>query len=307
MNSHELLRRAQTRREMVALAMQRVAIKVDFTPHELRQHLEKVEKLQSIFGAPNDSKGNPTGKAGRTVVFMKKWLAEQSDYGLPPVGEKFKIFVGRVMDSANHIWGQEEAIRDICRDIAYNFHFNPLEVNLVDTKQNTKPHVGYRPKSFEEKEEKKEVTTPPPEKADLGRMSPMLQPNQGPLNMPTASRAVKLKAFASEFREEGKDNTSFETVPVVTRQDYIEDIDKAKKASDFPKDDSANWNNRNRGVNDLLRDLKPKDYEVDSDRQKEEEKQIKEYTKDNLYPTLGFTRSPIKKFAAEVDEPQKKN
>lgn len=288
MNSHTLLERAKFRRRLAAMAMRRTAAKKEMTPQEVKQALEKAKNLQSIFGAPNDAKGNPVGKAGRTISLMEKWLKAKGDYGVPPLGEQFKNFVTQEMDGSNYIWGHEEAVRDLSRDIHYNFGFDPDQVNLVEQKEKG-PEIQTAPKAEAEQ-------------AAMTQMAPMLQPNQGPLNMGASVKGFTREGQYAYQMSEVDDKTELPETPVVTRVDYEEDIEKAKADSEFGKEPKWTFNGRNVGKNDLVRDFTSKEMEHDAPKSTlDEHEQLDDYKKpDELYPVRGFAkRKEVKSFVSQ--------
>lgn len=286
MNGQVLLERAKFRRRLAVMAMQQFAAKREMTPQEVQKALQKTDKLQSIFGAPKGADGKPIGKAGRTIALMEKWLKAKDKFDLPPIGEQFKTFVTEELDSSNYIWGHEEAVRDLSRDIQYNFGFDPDQVSLVEEKE-------------------KETKKVPNQTVNLSHMAPMVQPLQGPLNMNAQLKNFTKKGQYAYRPAEVKDHTVLPETPVVTRVDYEEDIEKAKQASEFGKEPEWTFNNRNVAQNNLLEDksaeeLNKKEPSVSS----EEKKQFDDYHKpDRLYPIRGFVKkSKVRKFAQTVSD-----
>lgn len=284
MNSDFLLERAKYRRRLAATALRRTAAKREMTPDEVQKALQKTDKLQSIFGAPNDTNGNPVGKAGRTISLMEKWLKAKGEHGLPPLGEQFKTFVTQEMDGSNYIWGHEEAVRDLSRDIHYNFGFDPDQVSLVETKD--EPAV-------------------PPQTADMGHMAPMVQPIENGLTMSTSG---SVKGFTKESQyayppSERDDHTVLPETPVVTRVDYEEDIEKAKELSEFAKKPVWTFNQRDVGKNNTLDEKSSSEMRRDPPASTlDEEEQYDDYKKpDNLYPVRGFANKPAIRSFAQID------
>lgn len=294
MDSCLLFERAKFRRKLAALAISRIAAKKEMTPQEIKEALEKPTKLQSIFGAPKDSSGKSVGKAGRTIALMEKWLKQKGKYGLPPVGDQFKVFVTQELDGSNYIWGHEEAVRDLSRDIHYNFGFDPDQVSVVEAKE-TEESLTVQPKA--ETEEAKQ--------ANMGQLPPMVKPLQGPLNMASVKKFTREAQFAYQMSE-ADDYTVLPETPVVTRVDYYEsiekngDLEKAKEKSEFGKEPAWTFNDRQVGKNDLLEDLDADEYEKEEPAVGLLEKeQLDDYDKpDSLYPVRGFVKKqPIKGFA----------
>jgi hypothetical protein len=304
MNSDNLLERAKHRRRLAAMAMQRTAVKRELTPKEYKDALEKPGTLVSIFGAPKDANGKPVGKAGRTFVLMEKWLDAKDKFGLPPVGPHYIHFVTREMDGAHHIWGHEEAARDLSRDIQYNFGFDPEDVVLVEEKESEKVSPMF------DLNRRSKAVKPAPEKqtteVNLTQLPPMVQPLQGPLNMSAStdsgakSKVTKVAQFAY-LPADVDDKTVLPPTPVVTQQDYRESIEKARPLSEFKKEPGWSFNPRNTAKTDLLEDLDSKDYKREPPSTTLlEEKQFDDYSKkDNKrYPVRSFISKPgIKQFA----------
>jgi len=264
----DLLDRARRRRFLAASALRQAGTKKEITPQELKQAIERVDTVQSIFGAPKDSKGNPVGKAGRTLAIVEKWLQEKDAFGLPPVGDAFKVFILRQLDKANYIWGHDEAILDVCRDMAYNFHFDPLEVVLIDQKERA----------------------PAP---------------QEQVNCDKIPKVVSVKTFTKPVvvaTEMPKDDWKIAEVPVVTRVDYMEDMEKAKEKGQLAK--QPIWNVRNTGVNDLLEDLKTSDYDKAPEKKKpiEDDVKARPFVRDHRYSKEEGTKK-----SASIKDFTKKN
>lgn len=255
---NDLLERARHRRLLASRALRREAAKKKMTPAEIKQAIEKVQVVQSHFGAPKDAQGNPTGKAGRTIAIIEKWLHEKGEFGLPPMGEAFKAFIRHQLDGANYIWGHDEAAEDVCRDIMYNFHFDPSEIEVVaKTEEEPKPEV------------------------------------QNMTHLPQVVSKIKsftVKAEAYEMSK-AKDSHEAEGVPVVTRVDFEESMEKsknfdaAKAKCQFPEQPC--WNKRNVGVNDLLHDMNATDLEKPAEQLEpiKEDQKARPFTRDNRYPT----------------------
>lgn len=298
MNSHILLERAKYRRRLANMAMRRVAAKKEMTPDEVQKALQKTDKLQSIFGAPKDGSGNPVGKAGRTIALMEKWLKAKGEHNLPPLGEQFKTFVTQEMDGSNYIWGHEEAVRDLSRDIHYNFGFDPDQVKLGDQK---------------EEKSVSSSSAPVAEQADMAHMAPMLQPQQGPLNMSAKIKGFTRSAQYAYQPADVDDNTVLPETPVVTRVDYEDDmnengdLEKAKAASEFGKKPVWTFNQRDVGKNNVLEDKSATEMRREAPASTlDEEEQYDDYKKpDGLYPIRGFAKkkSTIKAFT--VDQKKK--
>jgi len=258
----DLVERAKHRRAMAALALRKYASKKTLTPDELRKAIESVKEIQSEFGAPFNAQGEPVGKAGRTISTIKKWLTEKAEFGLPPVGKAFDEFVHSEMNKAGYLYGHDELAIDTAKDIARNFGFDPRLVEI---------------ESAPVTEEVRPLTSMPQ----------------------VVSRSVKPFVRAEAYEPSKKEDVfKLPEVPVVTRVDYEEDIEKAKAAGEMPK--QPLWNKRNPAINDLLNDLSAKDYERDSEAVKQEEKQIKEYTKADPYPTIPKEeKSKVRAFSAQ--------
>lgn len=297
MNNNELLERAKHRRRLASMAMQRFAIKSELTPQEFKEAIDKVDSLTSMFGAPKDSSGKAVGKAGRTLALMEKWLDAKDKYGLPPVGQHYTRFVTRELDDGRYIWGHDEAARDLSRDIQYNFGFDPNDVVLVEQKEDEKSIPHFQLKRHEKTAPTEANMTTPP----------MVQPLQGPLNMnASVKNFTKHAQFAYETADVD-DHTVLPGTPVVTRQDYSEDTEKARAASEFKKEPGWSANPRNTSKNDLLNDFDAKDYKREAPSTTLlEEKQFEDYSKKdskndtNRYPVRSFVAKPgIKQFAAK--------
>lgn len=285
MNSDFLLERAKYRRRLAAMALRQTAAKREMTPDEVQKALQKTDKLQSIFGAPSDSSGKPVGKAGRTIALMEKWLKAKGEHGLPPLGEQFKTFVTQEMDGSNYIWGHEEAVRDLSRDIHYNFGFDPDQVSLVDVKD--------------------EPATAPaqPQQADMSHMAPMTNAVENGLTMSAEVKSFTKEAQYAYEPSERDDNTVLPETPVVTRVDYEEDIDKAKAASEFGKAPVWTFNQRDVGKNNTLDEKSATEMRRDPPASTlDEEEQYDDYKKpDQLYPVHGFAKKLQLRSFAQVD------
>lgn len=288
MKTDILLERAKFRRRLASAAMQRIAAKREMTPEEVQKALQKTDKLQSIFGAPKDGNGQAVGKAGRTIALMEKWLKAEGEHGLPPLGEQFKTFVTQEMDGSNYIWGHEEAVRDLSRDIHYNFGFDPDQVNLVTEKEQTKSFA----KSSED--------------ANMTHMAPMVQPLQGPLNMSAKIKGFSRSAQYAYQPADVDDHTVLPETPPTTRVDYHEDmeengdLEKAKKSSEFENEPVWTFNQRDVGKNNLLEDMSKSELRREPPASTlDEEEQYDDYSKpDSLYPVRAFAAKPaIKQFA----------
>lgn len=295
MNNNELLERAKHRRRLASMAMQRFAIKNELTPQEFKEAIDKVDSLTSMFGAPKDASGKAVGKAGRTLSLMEKWLDAKDKYGLPPVGPHYTRFVTRELDDGRYIWGHDEAARDLSRDIQYNFGIDPNDIVLVEQKEDEKSVPRLQLKRHEKSAPTEvNLTTPP-----------MVQPLQGPLNMnASVKNFTKHAQFAYETADVD-DHTVLPETPIVTRQDYAEDTEKAKAASEFEKKPGWSANTRDTSKNALLNDFDAKDYKREAPSTTLlEEKHLEDYSKKDgkQYPVRSFVAKPgIKQFATKPE------